>query len=75
MVVCFLVDVDWCETRSTVAPKLFFNEIAGFETNSRQYLLKYGAPCHLDLIVPTPFASKKKVHEDHFFSWHDTFSC
>ena len=32
--------------RSTVAPpNLFFYEIAGFETISRPYLLKYGVPC------------------------------
>ena len=32
-------------------PQLFFNEIAGFETSSRSYLLKYGASCHPDVIV------------------------
>ena len=34
-------------------PHLFFTEIAGFETSSRQaaYLLKNGAPCPRDVIV------------------------
>ena len=36
------------ESRSTIAPQLFFNEIAGLEISSRPYLLKYGAPCHPD---------------------------
>ena len=35
-------------SRFTVeTPAIFFNEIAGFETNSRPYLMKYGAPCSL----------------------------
>ena len=43
-------------SRSTVvvarAPQLSFNDkIAGFETNTRSCLLKYGAPCHADVIV------------------------
>ena len=32
-------------------PQLFSNDIAGFETSSRPYILKYGAPCHPDVIV------------------------
>ena len=33
-------------------PHLVFDEIAGFETSPRPYLLKYGgAPCHPDVIV------------------------
>ena len=32
-------------------PQLFFNEIAGLETSSQLYLLKYGASCHHDFIV------------------------
>ena len=30
-------------------PQLFFNEIAGFKTSSRSYLLKYGVPRHPDV--------------------------
>ena len=37
--------------RSTVARQCFFHETAAFETISRPYLLKYGAPCHPDVIV------------------------
>ena len=36
-----------------------FNEIAGMQTSSRPYLLKYGVPCHLDVIVPQSCA---KLH-------------
>ena len=32
-------------------PPTLFYEIAGFETNSRPYLLKYGVPCDPDGIV------------------------
>ena len=49
---------DWLRTKATYEafygsphPQLFFNEIVGFETSSRPYLLKHGAPCHLDVIV------------------------
>ena len=47
-------------------PQLFFTEIADFETSSRLYLLKCGAPCHLDVIFRWPFATKD-IHEDIFF--------
>ena len=40
-------------------PQLFFNEIAGFETSSRPFLLKYGYPRHPDVIVRQSFAYKK----------------
>ena len=60
-------------------PQLLFNEIADFETSSRSYLLKCGAPCHLDGIVRYSFATKE-VHGDIFFivsflvsSSHETF--
>ena len=33
------------------SPQLFSNEKAGFETNSRPYILKYGAPCHPAVVV------------------------
>ena len=39
-------------------PQLFFNEIAGFETNSRPCLLKYDTLCHPNVIVRWAFASK-----------------
>ena len=47
-------------------PQLFFNEIAGSETGSRPHLLKYGAPCHPDVIIRSSFANKK-VDECVFF--------
>ena len=31
-------------------PQLFLNEMAGFETSPRPYLLKYCARCHPDVI-------------------------
>ena len=31
--------------------KISLTKIADFETSSRPYLLKYGAPCHPDVIV------------------------
>ena len=37
-------------SRSTVAPPTLFNEIAGFETILRPYLLHHGAPCDPDVI-------------------------
>ena len=43
----FLAVVAW--GHSTIAPPpTFLNEIAGFETSPRPYLLKYGAFCHPD---------------------------
>ena len=42
------------------------SEIAGFETSSRPYLLKYGAPCRPDVIVGRSIANKK-THGDIFF--------
>ena len=39
------------ESRSTVAPHIFLHDNAGFETSSRPYLLKHGAPCHPDVLV------------------------
>ena len=47
-------------------PQLFLNEIAGFETSSRPYLLKYGAPCPPDVIVRRSIANKKYM-ETFFF--------
>ena len=44
-------------------PQHFFNETAGFETSSRRYLLKYGVPCHPDVMVRLCF-SNKKMYED-----------
>ena len=44
---------------STVAPRPFFNEVAGLETGSRPYLLKHGAPCHPDVVIRLFFAQKK----------------
>ena len=37
-------------SHSTLTPQLFLNEIAGFETSPRPYLLKYGAFRHPDVI-------------------------
>ena len=48
-------------------PQLFFNEIAGFETISRPYLLRYGAPCHPDVIVRWSFANKTIPGLQRFF--------
>ena len=53
-------------SRSTVAPQLFFSEIAGFETNAWPYLLEYGVPCHPDVIVRYSVANKK-MHADFLF--------
>ena len=39
-------------------PQHFFDEIAGFETSFRPYLLKHGAPCPPDVIVRQSFANK-----------------
>ena len=39
--------------------------MAGFETNSRPYLLKYGAPYHpADAIVRQSFFANKKICKD-----------
>ena len=47
-------------SRSAVAPpQLFFNEIGGFKTSSRSYLLKYVVPRHPDAIDRQTFALKK----------------
>ena len=40
-------------------PNISLTEIAGFETSSRPYILKYGAPCHPNMIVPLSFAKIK----------------
>ena len=32
------------------SPNFSFNEIAGFNTSSRSYLLKYGVPRHPDVV-------------------------
>ena len=40
-------------------PKLFFNEIAGFKSSSRSYLLKNGVPRHPDPVDRETFAHKK----------------
>ena len=54
-------------------PQLLFNEIAGFETSSQPYLLKFHAPCHRDVIVRLSFA-KKKMREGVLFMEHPS-SC
>ena len=66
----YLLPVDFSPVmgRSTVAsgPQLFFNEIAGFETGSRPYLLKYAPP----LSTPTsPFDGpmQTRKHGKNFF--------
>ena len=41
-------------------PPLFLNENAGFETNSRPYVLKYDAPCHPDVDIPYLFEQTRK---------------
>ena len=39
-------------------PQLFFNEIGGFKTSSRSYLLKHGVPRHPDAIDRYTFLCK-----------------
>ena len=49
-------------------PHPSFEEIAGFETSSRQRLLKDDAPCHPDAIVQSSFANKKFCEYIYTFS-------
>ena len=55
--------IDYTKSRSTIASPIFLNEIAGFETNARPQRLKFGAPCHPDVIVRSSFNfENKKIH-------------
>ena len=53
----------------TLAHQLFFNEIDGFEANSRPYLLKCDAPCR-SFDSPSQTTEYFKI----LFSWHPS-SC